>query len=70
MVAIFSAYHRGLGINCGRGIGPVEQVGPGTLIRDGLKFLPLSLAVVIGSFWLHRKSRPTTATEPFPAAQA
>lgn len=63
MVAIFSAYHRGLGINCGCGIGPVEQVGPGALIRDGLKFLPLSLAVVIGSFWLHRKSRPAPSPE-------
>lgn len=63
MVAIFSAYHRGLGINCGCGIGPVEQVGPGALIRDGLKFLPISLAVVIGSFWLHRKSQRAPAPE-------
>jgi uncharacterized membrane protein YphA (DoxX/SURF4 family) len=67
MIAIYSAYHRGLGINCGCGIGPVEQVGPGALIRDGLKFLPLSLAVVIGSFWLHRKSRPASLSEPSPS---
>jgi len=70
MVAIFSAYHRGLGINCGCGIGPVEQVGPGALIRDGLKFLPLSLAVVIGSFWLHRKSRPAPSPETAASIQA
>lgn len=69
MVAIFSAYHRGLGINCGCGIGPVEQVGPGALIRDGLKFLPISLAVVIGSFWLRSKSRPTPLSEPSPSPQ-
>ena len=69
MVAIFSAYHRGLGINCGCGIGPVEQVGPGALIRDGLKFLPISLAVVIGSFWIHRKSRPAQLSEPSPSPQ-
>lgn len=67
MVAIFSAYHRGLGINCGCGIGPVEQVGPGALIRDGLKFLPLSLAVVIGSFWLYRKSSPAPLSDPSPS---
>jgi uncharacterized membrane protein YphA (DoxX/SURF4 family) len=70
MVAIFSAYHRGLGINCGCGIGPVEQVGPGALIRDGLKFLPISLAVVIGSFWLHRKSRRQQVSEVSSATQA
>lgn len=70
MVAIFSAYHRGLGINCGCGIGPVEQVGPGALIRDGLKFLPISLAVVIGSFWIHRKSRPASAPETAASIQA
>ena len=69
MLAIFSAYHRGLGINCGCGIGPVEQVGPGALIRDGLKFLPISLAVVIGSFWIQRKSRPAPLSEPSPSPQ-
>jgi uncharacterized membrane protein YphA (DoxX/SURF4 family) len=55
MIAIASAYHRGLGINCGCGIGPAEQVGPGALVRDGLKFLPLALGVTIGAFKLHRK---------------
>jgi uncharacterized membrane protein YphA (DoxX/SURF4 family) len=55
MAAIASAYHRGLGINCGCGIGPIEQVGPGALIRDGLKFLPLALAVTFGAFWIRRK---------------
>jgi len=55
MAAIGWAYHKGLEINCGCGIGPAEQVGPGALIRDGLKFLPLALAVTIGAFLLHRK---------------
>ena len=69
MVAIYSAYHRGLGINCGCGIGPVEQVGPGALIRDGLKFLPISLAVTIGSFWIARKSRHAPLPQPSPSIQ-
>jgi uncharacterized membrane protein YphA (DoxX/SURF4 family) len=55
MAAIASAYHRGLTINCGCGIGPEEQVGPGALMRDGLKFLPLALAVTISAFLSHRK---------------
>jgi uncharacterized membrane protein YphA (DoxX/SURF4 family) len=55
MAAIASAYHRGLAINCGCGIGPEEQVGPGALARDGLKFLPLALAVTIGAFLIRRK---------------
>ena len=55
MAAIASAYHRGLTINCGCGIGPEEQVGPAALVRDGLKFLPLALAVTIGAFLAHRK---------------
>jgi uncharacterized membrane protein YphA (DoxX/SURF4 family) len=58
MTAIGWAYHKGLEINCGCGIGPAEQVGPGALIRDGLKFLPLALAVTIGAFLLHRKPAP------------
>lgn len=63
MAAIASAYHRGLQINCGCGIGPAEQVGPGALVRDGLKFLPLALAVTIGAFWLHRKPPPATPAQ-------
>jgi len=68
MAAIASAYHRGLAINCGCGIGPEEQVGPGALARDGLKFLPLALAVTIGAFLIRRKrgdaAAPSDATVP------
>jgi uncharacterized membrane protein YphA (DoxX/SURF4 family) len=70
MAAIASAYHRGLGINCGCGIGPVEQVGPGALIRDGLKFLPLALAVTIGAFWIRRKPRPASTPSAATATQS
>jgi uncharacterized membrane protein YphA (DoxX/SURF4 family) len=61
MAAIAWAYHKGLKIKCGCGIGPDEEVGPGALIRDGLKFLPLALAVIFGAFWIHRNP-PTSGT--------
>jgi len=67
MAAIASAYHRGLQINCGCGIGPAEQVGPGALIRDGLKFLPVALAVMIGAFLVHRRRWAANTTEPVAA---
>jgi len=62
MAAIAWAYHKGLKIKCGCGIGPDEEVGPGALIRDGLKFLPLAFAVILGAFWIHRNpATPGTA---------
>ena len=51
MTAIAWAYHKGLTIKCGCGIGQDEEVGPGAIIRDGLKFLPIALAVTFGAFW-------------------
>jgi len=69
MAAIASAYHRGLTIPCGCGIGPDEQVGPGALVRDGLKFLPIALAVTIGAFLSYRK-RGAAAAAPDAAAPA
>ena len=62
IAAMFSAYERGLTISCGC-FGPGEQIGPFTLIRDALAFLPLSLAVMIGAFLIHRRAkRPVAAT--------
>ena len=58
VVAMYSAYRRGLTVSCGC-FGPGEQIGPWTFIRDGLLFLPLSLAVTAGAFLLHR--RPVAA---------
>lgn len=54
IAAMASAYERGLTINCGC-FGTGEQVGPKTLIRDGLLFLPLALAVTAGAFLIRRK---------------
>lgn len=60
IVAMWSAYERGLTISCGC-FGPGELIGPKTLIRDGLEYLPLAFAVTFGAFWIHRKP---TAEEP------
>ena len=54
IIAMVSAYRRGLTISCGC-FGPGEQIGPKTFIRDGLLFLPLSLAVTVGAFLVRRK---------------
>jgi uncharacterized membrane protein YphA (DoxX/SURF4 family) len=59
MAAIAWAYHKGLKIKCGCGIGPDEEVGPAALIRDGLRFLPLALAVTVRAFWIRRKAAGT-----------
>jgi uncharacterized membrane protein YphA (DoxX/SURF4 family) len=55
MIAISYAYHKGLKIDCGCGIGPPEQAGPAALLRDGLKFLLPTLLLLAGTFWIRRK---------------
>lgn len=62
IIAIASAYLRGLKIDCGCGIGPPEQVGPAALLRDGLRFLLPAVLVTIGAFWIRKK--PTSAPVP------
>jgi uncharacterized membrane protein YphA (DoxX/SURF4 family) len=71
MIAIASAYFRGLKIDCGCGIGPPEEAGPAALLRDGLRFLLPTLLVMIGSFWVRRKpgSRTAAVSEVTPSAQ-
>lgn len=64
MIAITSAYLRGLKIDCGCGIGPPEEVGPAALLRDGLKFLLPAVLVAIGAFWIHRKPRVSESPAP------
>jgi uncharacterized membrane protein YphA (DoxX/SURF4 family) len=61
ITAMFSAYERGLTISCGC-FGPGEQIGPFTLVRDALLFLPLALAVTIGAFLVRRKRDPVSST--------
>jgi uncharacterized membrane protein YphA (DoxX/SURF4 family) len=56
MIAIAYAYRHGLKIDCGCGIGPPEEAGPGALARDGLRFLLPTLIVMAGAFWLRRKT--------------
>jgi len=62
MIAITTAYFRGLKIDCGCGIGPPEEVGPAALLRDGLKFLLPALLVTFGAFWIRRQ--PVASESP------
>jgi uncharacterized membrane protein YphA (DoxX/SURF4 family) len=55
--AMFSAWRRGLTINCGCFGQGGKPIGPVDMLRDGLLFLPLSLALVVGSFLVSRKTR-------------
>jgi Methylamine utilisation protein MauE len=55
MIAIFSAYERGLKIDCGCGVGPPEVTGPGALLRDGMRFLLPAFIVAIGAFWIRKQ---------------
>jgi uncharacterized membrane protein YphA (DoxX/SURF4 family) len=64
MIAIFSAYRRGLKIDCGCGVGPPEEAGPGALLRDGLRFLLPAVIVATGAFWIRRNAPAAPATEP------
>ena len=69
ILVMVSAYERGLTISCGC-FGPGEQVGPRTLIRDGLLFFPLALGVMIGAFVTRRKPNANAASTAIPQAPA
>lgn len=64
MIAITTAYFRGLKIDCGCGIGPPEEVGPAALLRDALKFLLPALLVTVGAFWIRRQPRVNESASP------
>jgi hypothetical protein len=68
MIAISYAYHKGLKIDCGCGIGPPVEAGPAALLRDGLRFLLPSLLLTIGAFWV--RSQPARANASSPTAAA
>jgi uncharacterized membrane protein YphA (DoxX/SURF4 family) len=70
MVAIYSAYRRGLKIDCGCGVGPAEQAGPGALLRDGIRFLLPSLIVCTGAFWIRKQSALSPASTETPESAA
>jgi hypothetical protein len=70
MSAIFSAYERGLKIDCGCGVGPPQEAGPGALLRDGMRFLLPAVIVTIGAFWIHRNALAADATKSFEQNQA
>jgi len=61
--AMFSAWHRGLAINCGCFGQGGAPIGLWDLTRDAVLFLPLSLAILIGSILVSRKKHAeSTAT--------
>lgn len=61
--AMFSAWHRGLAINCGCFGQGGAPIGLWDMIRDAVLFLPLSLAIFIGSI-LMRRSKRVESTAP------
>jgi uncharacterized membrane protein YphA (DoxX/SURF4 family) len=70
VAALGSAFERNLGINCGC-FGQAAQVTVKTeLMRVGLLYLPLAIAVTIGAFMLHRKPKvAASASGPAPIPQ-
>ena len=59
--AMFSAWRRGLTINCGCFGQGGAPIGPKDMMRDGLLFLPLSLAIFVGSVLMKRKKSMASA---------
>lgn len=68
MIAISYAYHKGLKIDCGCGVGPPEEAGPAALLRDGLRFLLPTLIVLAGSFWIRRRPNAVSVSDVAPAS--
>lgn len=68
--AMYSAWHRGLSINCGCFSQGGAPIGLWDMIRDGLIFMPLALILLIGSFMTNRKPRSSSLVEGVPAPQA
>jgi putative oxidoreductase len=66
IAAMVSAYRRGLTISCGC-FGPGAQIGAKDLIRDGLIFLPLALAITVGAFLIRRKSSTASIPQSSPS---
>ncbi|HXA57270.1 MAG TPA: MauE/DoxX family redox-associated membrane protein [Candidatus Acidoferrum sp.] len=67
--AMFSAWRRGLTINCGCFGQGGPPIGPKEMMRDGFIFLPLSIALVVGSFVVNRKPQSSSTGEAIPVAQ-
>jgi uncharacterized membrane protein YphA (DoxX/SURF4 family) len=68
--AMFSAWRRGLTINCGCFGQGGAPIGPKDMMRDGLLFLPLSVALLVGSLMIKRKPKPARLGEAPRVAEA
>ncbi len=67
--AMFSAWHRGLAINCGCFSQGGARIGLWDMIRDGLIFMPLALVLLIASFTMNRKPGSSSLSEGVPVPQ-
>lgn len=71
IAAMASVWHRGLTVTCGCFGQGGPPIGPKDMLRDGLLFLPLSLALLISSFRMSRKSGTTASSaSAIPVAHA
>lgn len=68
--AMYSAWHRGLAINCGCFSQGGAPIGLWDMIRDGLIFMPLALILLIGSFVIRRNKGTGAPSETMAVAQA
>lgn len=68
--AMFSAWRRGLTINCGCFGVNSKPVGPQDMMRDGLLFLPLALTLTIGSFLSRRRKGSSAQASKIAQPQA
>jgi uncharacterized membrane protein YphA (DoxX/SURF4 family) len=66
--AMFSAWHRGLAINCGCFSQGGAPIGLWDMIRDGLIFMPIALILLIGSFKTNRKPQSPGFADGIPVA--
>ncbi len=70
VIALGSAFERGLGINCGCFGAGVQVAVKTELMRVAGLLLPLAIAITIGAFLLHRKPSPAgvAANSALPAS--
>lgn len=69
IAAMASVWHRGLTVTCGCFGQGGPPIGPKDMMRDGFLFLPIALALLIGSFISNRGPRPGRASDPLPTPQ-
>jgi uncharacterized membrane protein YphA (DoxX/SURF4 family) len=69
IAAMASVWHRGLTVTCGCFGQGGPPIGPKDMMRDGFLFLPIALALLIGSFMINRKPRAASVSSVAPVTQ-